>query len=288
MVRNYTDCRLESQSTFTIVTPAFNCRSFLPRNIASVRAQGLATGQVEHWVIDGASKDGTAEYLQEQPDIKFISEPDRGLSHAVNKGIKRATGEWIIWLNADDALAENALKQFLKALPSYPDTYVFCGAQNLLGYDDQLERVSESWDYNLKDLLGSRTAIVQASTIVHRSVYERVGILDESYRYAMDYEWTVRAMHHFRCQPLPIVLTNYHRRLGSITDAGMANACRDMLRVRRKYNKGIFGWGEWRLRLYIWTEPLRRIIWLRRSVRKFKALFGRKPLHPIPSGETSR
>lgn len=280
----YTDVRLEIPSTFTIVTPAFNCRSFLPRNIASVRAQELVAGQVEHWIIDGGSKDGTVEYLQQQREIKFISEPDRGLSHAVNKGLQRAQGEWIIWLNADDALAENALKQFLTVLPTFPDTYVFCGAQNVLGYDGRLERVSEPWDYNLRDLLGSRTAIVQASTIVHRSVYERVGLLDESYRYAMDYEWTVRAMHHFRCQPLAMVLTQYHRRLGSITDAGMANACRDMLRVRRKYKRGFFEWGEWRLRLYIWTEPLRRIGWLRRIVRKLGARAGREPLHPIPEG----
>jgi glycosyltransferase involved in cell wall biosynthesis len=267
---------------FTIITPAFNCRQFLPRNLASVRAQRVPPEQLEHWVIDGGSKDGTVEYLQQQTDVKFISEPDRGLAHAVNKGIERAKGEWIIWLNADDELADDALAEFLKALPLYPDTYIFAGAQKLFGYDGTLERISEGWDYNLNDLLGRRTAIVQASTFVHRRVYDEVGLLDESYRYAMDYEWTVRAMHRFRCQKLATILTHYHRRPGSITDAGMPNSFRDILRVRRKYGRSRIEPAEWGFRFYIWTEPLRRIIWLRRGVRAIKGVFGHKPLHPVP------
>jgi hypothetical protein len=99
----------------------------------------------------------------------------------------------------------------------------------------------------------------------------------------MDYEWTVRAMHCFRCQPVPIVFTNYFRRRGSITDAGMVNAYHDFLRVRRKYHKSRFESAEWRLRFYIWTEPLRRILWLRRGVRAVKGMFGDKPLHPMPA-----
>ncbi len=270
-----------ASSLFTIITPALNCRELLPRNIASVRAQRL-TNQIEHWVIDGGSKDGTVEFLQTQPDVRFISEKDNGLSNAVNKGIQRATGEWIIWLNADDELAVNALSEFLKLVRQFPNTYVFSGSQKLFGYDGSLERISEGWDYNLKDLLGRRPAIVQASTFVHRLVYEKVGLLDESCRYAMDYEWTVRAMHHFRCQPLPIVLTHYHRRPGSITDAGMPNSFHEILRVRRKYGKSRVELAEWRFRFYIWTEPLRRVIWLRRAVRAIKGWFGQKPLHPIP------
>lgn len=139
-----------ASSLFTIITPALNCRELLPRNIASVRAQRL-TNQIEHWVIDGGSKDGTVEFLQTQPDVRFISEKDNGLSNAVNKGIQRATGEWIIWLNADDELAVNALSEFLKLVRQFPNTYVFSGSQKLFGYDGSLERISEGWDYNLKD-----------------------------------------------------------------------------------------------------------------------------------------
>jgi glycosyltransferase involved in cell wall biosynthesis len=121
-----------SQPLFSIVTPALNCARYLPRNLASVRSQGLPAGEIEHWVIDGGSKDGTVEFLEKQPDLKFISEKDRGLSDAVNKGLARATGEWIIWLNADDELAPGALKAFKEALKQNPDIRLFCGSQKVL------------------------------------------------------------------------------------------------------------------------------------------------------------
>jgi len=248
----------------------------LPRNLASVRNQGLAAEDLEHWVIDGGSKDGTVEFLGEQPDVLWVSEPDRGLSHAVSKGVERATGEWIIWLNADDALEEHALSNFLKALPKYPETYVFCGAQKMFTYDGQLECIRDGWDYNLRELLGSRIDINQASTIVHRKVYAQVGLLDESYRHAMDYEWTVRAMHHFRCQPLPVIVSHYHRRVGSIMDKGMGDQFRAILRVRRKYGRSRFEPAELMFRWYIATEPLRRVGWLRRAVRRIKSAAGIK------------
>jgi glycosyltransferase involved in cell wall biosynthesis len=265
---------------FTVVTPALNCASLLPRNLASLRAQGLPPHELEHWVIDGGSQDGTVALLQQHPETQFISEKDRGLSDAVNKGIQRATGQWILWLNADDELAPGALPAFQAALRQYPNTFLFCGAQKVFRYDGSLESITEGWDYNLKDLLGTRPGILQASTFVHRSVYEKVGLLDVAIRYAMDYEWTVRAVHHFRCQPLPAVLSHYHRRKGSIMDANMPAHLETFLRVRRQYHQSYLARGEFKIRFYLWTEPLRRIAWLRRGVRAVKRLFGRQPLHP--------
>ena len=270
-----------SEPLFSIVTPALNCARYLPRNLASVRSQGLPPEEIEHWVIDGGSKDGTVEFLEQQSDLKFISEKDRGLSDAVNKGLRRATGQWIIWLNADDELAPGALKAFKEALMRYPNTALFCGHQQILGYDDKPEYILEAWDYNLKDLLGTRTAVVQASTFAHRKVFEKVGLLEVGCRYAMDYEWIVRAAHEFRCQPLDVVLTYYHRRQGSIMDAHMAAHFETFLHVRRRYGLSRLAPGEIRIRLYLWTEPLRRIPWLRRAVRSAKRAFGQEPVHPM-------
>jgi len=266
---------------FSIVTPALNCVKFLPRNRASILAQDLEPDQYEHWVIDGGSSDGTVEWLRTQPGVKWISEKDRGLSHAVNKGIARSIGQWIIWLNADDELAPGALQAFLDLKPAYPGTCLFCGAQKVFGYDETLETIERGWDYNLEQLLSVRTAIVQASTFVERRVYETVGLLDETYRYAMDYEWTVRAAHQFKCQPLPCVLTHYHRRRGSIMDHGIANQHREFLRVRRAWKQGRLTPAELRLHFYLVTEPFRRIRWVRFVVRKIKTLVGCKPNHPL-------
>jgi len=266
---------------FTVVTPTLNCGDCLPRNLASVQSQGLPQREIEQWVIDGGSTDGTVELLNRQAGIHYISEKDGGLSDAVNKGIQRASGQWIIWLNADDELAPGALTAFKDALKSFPETYLFCGAQKVFGYDGGLESITEGWSYNLHDLLGMRTSIIQASTFVHRSVYEKVGLLNVNFRYAMDYEWIVRAAHHYRCQPLRVVLTHYHRRRGSIMDAHMAGFYQNFLSVRRQYKQSRLALAEWRIRFYLITEPLRKILWLRRTVRRIKRLAGYEPLHPI-------
>lgn len=252
------------------------------RNINSVRAQGIPPSDLEHWIIDGGSTDQTIEILKREHDIKWISEPDNGLSDAVNKGIRRAKGEWIIWLNSDDELAPRSLEGFLRESRAHPDTRVFCGAQKVFGYTGELESVVLAWDYNLNDLLGRRTAINQASTFVHRQVYETVGLLDTDERFAMDYEWMVRAMHRFKCRPIDVVLTHYHRRPGSIMDAGIAGQHRAFLKLRREYGRSRWDLAELRWRFYVATEFLRRIAWLRRAVRALKRVFGRAPSHPVP------
>jgi glycosyltransferase involved in cell wall biosynthesis len=265
---------------FSIVTPSLNCRDFIASNIASIRKQGFGPDELEHWVIDGGSTDGTLDILARETDVKWISEPDKGLSDAVNKGIERAAGEWIIWLNADDFLADGALRIFLEWARRYPEIRVFAGDQTYLRYDGTFEATYPGWDYNLKELLGMRTAINQASTFVHREVYQKVGLLDVSIRDAMDYEWLVRAMHHYQCVPIPQVLTFYRRRRGSIMDANAVKFYKTFLGLRRKYNCPRFSRAEFQIRFYIYTDPLRRIPWLRRSVRRIKGLFGKAPLHP--------
>src|SRR5665213_1950029 len=159
---------------FSVITPSLNCKDFILENIRSVREQGFGPEQLEHWIIDGGSSDGTLNLLREQKDVHWISEPDKGLSDAVNKGIQRASGDWIIWLNADDFLATNALNIFLENVKRHPDIRIFAGDETILAYDGSIEQVVPGWDYNLKDLLGTRTDMNQASTFVHRELYQKV------------------------------------------------------------------------------------------------------------------
>jgi glycosyltransferase involved in cell wall biosynthesis len=265
---------------FSIVTPSLNCRDYISTNITSVRKQGFGPDQLEHWVIDGGSTDDTLDILKGAHDTKWISEPDKGLSDAVNKGIQRAAGDWIIWLNADDYLADNALAIFLEYARRHPDIRIFCGDETILRYDGSVEQTVPGWDYNLKDLLGIKTGMNQAATFVHREVYQKVGLLDVSVRDAMDYEWLVRAMHHYRCVPIRRVLAFYRRRSGSIIDANAVNFFKTFLALRRKYNKPRLSGAEFRIRFYIYTDWLRRIPWSRRFVRRIRGLFGKAPLHP--------
>jgi glycosyltransferase involved in cell wall biosynthesis len=266
---------------FSIVTPSLNCKDYISANIASVQKQKIGLNQLEHWIIDGGSNDGTLEILKREKELKWVSEPDKGLSDAVNKGIQRATGDWIIWLNADDMLADDAFEIFLKFMRRHPDIRIFCGNQAILRYDGTVEQIVPGWDYNLTDLLGTRTGINQAATFVHREVYQKAGLLDVENRYTMDYEWLVRAMHHYQCVPIPHVLTYYRRRKGSITHAHLTKQYRDFLAIRRRYRKSYFSLGELRIRFYLYSDPLRQLPWCRKFVRNIKGLFGKEPPHPM-------
>jgi glycosyltransferase involved in cell wall biosynthesis len=266
---------------FSVITPSFNCKEFILRNIESVRVQGFGPDEIEHWVIDGGSTDGTIELLKAQKDIKWISESDKGLSDAVNKGIQRSKGEWIIWLNADDYLAPDALQVFLSYKKDNPDIFIFCGEIAILRYDGSVEQIYPAWDYNLKELLGKRTGINQASTFIHREVFEKVGLLDVDDHYTMDYEFFVRAMHHYKCVPINHVLAYYQRRKGSITHAHLRKQFENFLKIRRLYNQPYLSQAEFRIRFYIYTDWLRQMKSVRKAVRFVKRMAGKEPLHPM-------
>jgi glycosyltransferase involved in cell wall biosynthesis len=269
-----------SEVLFTVITPALNCAEFIRRNIESVRHQGVPANRLEHWVIDGGSTDETVEILKTEPDVLWISERDKGLSDAVNKGICRAKGEWIAWLNADDELFPGALATVLEWSARFPDADIFCGDETILRYDGTQEQVIKGRPYTYDDLLAREPGINQASTFLRRRLVERIGGLDVSIRDAMDYEWLVRATRVATCVYIPRVLSIYHRRKGSIMDSHMVDFFRTFRAVRRIHHRKWTESLEWLSLYYIWTEPLRRIKWFREIVRWVKRCFGREPLHP--------
>jgi glycosyltransferase involved in cell wall biosynthesis len=98
----------------SIVTPSLNQARYLREAIDSVRAQ--THSPIEHIVVDGGSTDGTPDILSEFQDLRWTSEPDRGQSHALNKGFALANGEILGWLNADDAYEPDAVAQAVAAI----------------------------------------------------------------------------------------------------------------------------------------------------------------------------
>src|SRR5690242_2268039 len=104
--------------SFSIVTPSFNQAAFIQDAIFSVTKQRAE--QVEHWVIDGGSTDGTIDLLRLHSDsntgktLQWVSEPDRGQSDALNKGFSRATGDIVGWLNSDDRYRDGCFEKVAK------------------------------------------------------------------------------------------------------------------------------------------------------------------------------
>ena len=110
------------QPRITVITPSYNQGQFLERTIRSVLDQGYAN--LEYFVIDGGSTDQSVEIIRQYADqlAGWISEPDGGQTDAINKGVARATGQIISYLNSDDVLLEGALQTVSRLLgpTAYP------------------------------------------------------------------------------------------------------------------------------------------------------------------------
>jgi glycosyltransferase involved in cell wall biosynthesis len=180
--------------TITIVTPSLNQAAFLERTIRSVLDQDYP--EIEYLVFDGGSTDGSVEILRRYDDriAHWESVPDRGQSHAVNKGLERATGEIVAWMNSDDYYLPGALSAAAAAFEANPGAEWVCGACRYLNADGTLNLV---WQPRLPH--GPRSAwayepwyVPQASSFWRRSALEGVGWLREELHFAMDVDLGLR------------------------------------------------------------------------------------------------
>ena len=183
--------------SLTIVTPCLNGAETLPLALESVRSQPY-DGEVEHVVIDGGSTDGTLEILASAPGVRYISEPDRGLSDAVNKGIRMANGEVIGWLNADDVYLPGAFERVGEAFADDPEALWATGGCLIMdeGENEIRRAVTAYKDFFLRHYSYSlhlvQNFVSCPSTFVRRSAFDRVGLLDERFAYSMDYDLWLR------------------------------------------------------------------------------------------------
>jgi glycosyltransferase involved in cell wall biosynthesis len=168
----------------SVVTPSLNQGRYLLEAIESVRAQTHAP--VEHVVVDGGSSDGTLAILGRQEGLRWVSEPDRGQSHAVNKGFAMAQGEVFGWLNADDAYEPHAVAEALAALDGVGLVYADVTRVN----DDRVNprRISSRPSWDLWTELNDGNGVFSPAVFFTREAFEAVGGLDESLHLAMDYD----------------------------------------------------------------------------------------------------
>jgi hypothetical protein len=185
----------------SIVTPSFNQGAFIEETILSVANQGYPN--LEHIVIDGGSSDETRSVLTRHADVLayWESEPDRGQSHAINKGMAHATGDILTWLNSDDRLAPGALAAVALAF-RHSKADLVAGVAELYR-DDRLvgRHVTACGDgpLPLDDLLDlprcwyAGQFFYQPEVMFTRALWERAGgRVDEALTYSMDYELWVR------------------------------------------------------------------------------------------------
>jgi len=178
----------------SVITPSYNHAQFLEANLCSVMSQQYPN--IEHIVVDGNSTDGTIDILKQYKDrynLKWVSEPDRGQCHAVNKGIKMANGEWVIWLNSDDYFLPSAFEVFAETLADTPTADVIYA--NFLQLESENRRLTRKFSTppskHLHKHLYSFTG--NHSMFLRRDFLSDIGGIDEEYEYVMDAEllWRV-------------------------------------------------------------------------------------------------
>jgi glycosyltransferase involved in cell wall biosynthesis len=186
-----------SQELFSIVTPSFNQANFLEDTLRSVWKQNYP--KVEHWVIDGGSDDKTIEILErfeertqedESYQLKWVSEPDRGQSHAINKGFERAGGSLVGWLNSDDMYFDTSTLEAVARVFERTDIKVVYGDDILVGPQNTILRMDHKYNYSRARLLRS-CYICQPALFLHQDALKKFS-LNESLEYVMDYEFWLR------------------------------------------------------------------------------------------------
>lgn len=178
--------------SISLVTPSFRHGRFLERTILSVLAQEYR--RLEYVVQDGGSDDGTLEILQSYgPRLsRWSSEPDGGQSQAINRGFAPTSGEVMGWLNSDDLLLPGALHRVGEMFRRHPEIDVVYGNRVLVDeHDMQVGRwVLPGHD---GELLSWADYVPQETLFWRRRAWERVGgRVDESFRFAMDWDLLIR------------------------------------------------------------------------------------------------
>lgn len=182
----------------SIVTPSFNQANFLERTIRSVLDQGYPN--LEYIVIDGGSTDGSVEVIRkyEHQLTYWVSEPDDGQTAAINKGLRRATGEWVAWQNSDDVYYPGTFEDLAQSAAKHPEAHLIIGNMMIIdAYDRELRDVRYVTPSH-GALLAEGMVVVNQAAFWRRHVHRELGWLDESFDCSFDYEWFLRLTKRYR------------------------------------------------------------------------------------------
>jgi glycosyltransferase involved in cell wall biosynthesis len=178
----------------TIVTPSYNQGEFLEETIRSVLLQNYPN--LEYIIIDGGSTDQSVKIIKKyEPWIDYwVSEPDCGQSHAINKGFERASGQWGNWINSDDLLAKDALLMLAGYVQETEPKTLFIGQCILTDKYRTTERISTSNIQTFEQLIDIKNywrngqSVAQQNVLFNLESFQAVGGLNEENHYSMDYE----------------------------------------------------------------------------------------------------
>jgi glycosyltransferase involved in cell wall biosynthesis len=225
-----------AQPLISVVTACLNSGRHVAQTLASVREQvGV---ECEHVVADGGSTDDTLALVEAglRPGGRVVSGPDTGIADAMNKGLALARGEWLLFLQSDDYLTGPTV--LADAARHFHDDVDVCGFPVLFGDEAGARRMpprGANWWLNFK------TGLNHQGTFIRRSMFDRLGGYDTSFRVAMDYEWFLRAYRanaRFAFHDAPVVSLMRHTGVSSLQDwPSLRKRLMEEQRVHRKLQR---------------------------------------------------
>jgi glycosyltransferase involved in cell wall biosynthesis len=255
----------------SIVTPSLNQARYLPEAIESVRSQTYTT--IEHIVVDGGSGDGSVDVLRGCESLTWVSEPDRGQSHALNKGFALAHGEILGWLNADDAYLPEAVAQGVEALRASGAGLVYADVERV--NDDRVNprRIRSRPRWDLWTELNDGNGIFSPSVFFTREAFEAAGGLDESLHLTMDYDLWLRIGKRFPVRHVDAVWSIQRQHADAKSVAQLEEFWPERIAVSRRHGGRIVS--PLLIRRYVRSARAQRVA-IRAAAAAY-ALAGRRP-----------
>ncbi len=219
----------------SIVTPSRNQGEYLAECLASVKSS-LSTP--EHIVIDGASTDSTKDLLSTSHHGPWISEPDRGQTDAINKGLTMASGEVFSYLCADDFLEPGALDAVIAAFDQNPTADIVYGDGYFLEGSSGWKRLKTAGVFSYPRLRRGNF-LIQPSVFFRRRVYEQYGPLNANLNFCMDHEYWLRIGENSRWHYLKKPLATCRLHADAKTSSHLAEAWEEAREMQKAYGMAL-------------------------------------------------
>lgn len=224
----------------SIITPSFNQARFLESAMRSVLEQDYE--RIEYIVVDGGSSDGSAEIIRKYANrlAWWVSEADEGQTDAINKGFARAKGDILAWLNSDDTYMPGAVRAAVEAFGRFPDAGLIYGQAN---YIDEAGQVIGRFPAAQTDLRGLRAGYVhipQQAAFFRGPLWRKVGPLDPSFYFAMDYDLWVRLAKLAPVRFVPQVWANFRMHGAAKTITADDRCWPEMVRIHYRDGGSFF------------------------------------------------
>lgn len=183
---------MQNSPLVSVVTPSFNQAKYLERTIQSVLSQDYPN--LEYIIIDGGSSDGSVDVIKkhERQLAWWISEKDRGQTEAINKGFARAKGEIIAWLNSDDTYEPGAVREAVEQFTLHPEISAVYSQTNYINENDKIIGRFPAAQTDYKKLRRGYVHVPQQACFFRADLWKKIGPLDATFYFAMDYDLWVR------------------------------------------------------------------------------------------------